>query len=330
MLIRRIIPCLDIFSGRVVHGREMGRLVDVGDPVELSLRYFGEGADELVLLDISVEGKDHRPFLDIVQRVAKHLTIPLTAGGGIRTLDDIGRLIGAGANKVSLTTILVEDPLLLARAAANFGTQTLVASIDVIRTPGLLGRTESKRPGSAATRNLGASTGARSSGRRSARKFESRSHAPGSTVPAASDGSGLPLSADHAAGGAAEKKRRGPGSHDQGWVIHVTSGTEHSEFDGIEWAKTVADCGAGELLVTSIDQAGTKQGYDLELLRELALRVNVPVIASGGAGNKEHIAEALMAGEADAVLAAGVFHSRELTIPDLKLYLRSRGIPVRL
>jgi cyclase len=330
MLIRRIIPCLDIFDGRVVQGRDVGRLADIGDPVELSQRYFGEGADELVLLDISKESGDRKPFYDIVRRVAERIKIPLTVGGGIRTLDDIGRLIASGANKVSLNTILVEDPLLLARAAPNFGTQALVAAIDVVRKPGLLSRAEEKRSRAGGAGDSGASTGGRSSGRRSGRRFEPRSHAPGSTVPAASDGSGFPRLSDRSSGGAAERKRRISRAPDEGWVIHVTSGTEDSEFDAIEWAKTVADCGAGELLVTSIDQAGTKEGYDLELLRELALRVNLPVIASGGAGNKEHIAEALMDGGADAVLAAGVFHSRELSIPDLKQYLRSKGIPVRL
>ena len=256
---RRIIPCLDVLDGRVVKGKKFEDLIDIGDPVELSAKYSDEGADELVLLDISASIEKRRPFFRMVESVAKRVAIPLTVGGGIRTLDDILLLLRSGADKVSLNTILAEDPMLLARAAPRVGTQALVAAIDVRRRGGLIA-----------------------------------------------------------------------GPLDAGWVVHIRSGTKETDLDAIEWAKSVTDCGAGELLVTSIDHDGMKQGYDLEFLGKLARRVNVPIIASGGAGNKEHMADALKAGGADAVLAASVFHFNEISIQELKEYLNSKGIPVRL
>jgi cyclase len=250
MLTRRIIPCLDVLDERVVKGRRFEHLADIGDPVELSARYSDEGADEIVLLDISATLERRRPFFRLIERVARRVAIPLTVGGGIRTIDDILQLLRSGADKVSLNTILVEDPLLLARAAPRVGTQALVAAIDVRRADGW-------------------------------------------------------------------------------WSVHVKSGTEETVLDAIEWAKTLVTCGAGELLVTSIDHDGMKGGYDLEFLRELTRHVNVPVIASGGAGSKEHMAEALRDGGTDAVLAASVFHFNEISIHELKEYLHSKGIPVR-
>jgi cyclase len=273
MLTRRVIPCLDVLDGRVVKGRKFEALIDVGDPVELSARYSGEGADELVLLDIRATIEQRGPFLEVVERVAKRVAIPLTVGGGIRNLDDILSLLRSGADKVSLNTVLVDDPGLLARAAARVGTQALVAAIDVRRG---LGPPALDRPQAPFTR-------------------------PGEPV----------VDAGH-------------------WLIYTRSGTEETRLDAIEWAKKVTGLGAGELLVTSIDHDGMKRGYDLEFLRELRRWVNVPVIASGGAGSREQIAEALTIGKADAVLAASVFHFNEISISDLKRYLQLKGLPVRL
>jgi len=251
VLTKRIIPCLDILNGRVVKGRKFQELRDVGDPVELAARYCEEGADELVILDISASVEGRRPFFDIVTAVARRTTIPLTVGGGIGSLDDILTLLRAGADKVSLNTILTREPSLLTRAAAIVGNQALVAAIDARRANGA-------------------------------------------------------------------------------WAVRVKSGTEETQLDAVQWAKTVVERGAGELLVTSIDHDGMKEGYDLELLATLNTAVTVPIIASGGAGTKEHILSALLNGKADAVLAASLFHYNELSIADLKHFLRTKGIPIRL
>lgn len=250
MLMRRVIPCLDVLAGKVVKGRQFRDLKPAGDPVELAERYSAEGADEIVLLDISATIEDRRPFFDIVKSVARRVAIPLTVGGGIRSPDDIIALLRCGADKVSLNSILVEDPLILSRAAPRVGNQALVAAIDA--------------------------------------------------------------------------RREG-----EGWTVNVRSGTARTPLDAVEWARRVVGYGAGELLVTSIDRDGMKSGYDCELLRALSACVRVPVIASGGAGTKEHILEALASGKADAVLAASLFHFQELSIRELKRYLSSHGISVR-
>ncbi len=251
MLTRRIIPCLDVRDGRVVKGKKFKSLIDVGDPIELAARYSDEGADELVLLDISASLQDRRPFFQIVERVAGRITIPLTVGGGIRTVEDILTLLRSGADKVSLNTILNSEPQILTAASAIVGSQALVAAIDAQRWNG-------------------------------------------------------------------------------GWSVFVRSGTEPTVHNAIEWARTVVRFGAGELLVTSIDSDGMKKGYDLDLLHRLSETVNVPVIASGGAGHKSHMKDALLTGNADAILAASMFHFQELSIIQLKQYLRGEGIPVRL
>jgi len=251
MLTRRIIPCLDVLNGRVVKGRKFVNLIDVGDPVELAARYSDEGADELVLLDISATIEERGPFYDIVTRVAKRVAIPLTVGGGIRTLDDILALLRSGADKVSLNTILTENPAILSEASRRVGSQALVGAIDAKRT-------------------------------------------------------------------------------NDSWSVHVKSGTEETDHDAIDWARTLVDFGAGELLVTSIDNDGMKKGYDLELLARLSEVVRVPIVASGGAGSKEHMRDALTIGKADAVLAASMFHFNEYSIHELKLYLQSQDIHMRL
>jgi cyclase len=251
MLTRRIIPCLDVLNGRVVKGKQFVDLIDVGDPVELAARYSREGADEIVVLDISASLEGRAPFYDIVKQIARRVAIPLTVGGGIRSLEDIVELLRCGADKVSLNTILTEDPTLLSCAVGRVGSQALVAALDTQRING-------------------------------------------------------------------------------GWNIRVRSGTQETLHDAIAWAKTVVERGAGELLVTSIDDDGMKGGYDCELLARLSCEVRVPIVASGGAGTKEHICDALKIGNADAVLAASVFHFNELTIANLKQYLHAEGLPVRL
>ena len=255
MLTRRIIPCLDVLNGRVVKGKQFVNLVDAGDPVELASQYSGSGADEIVVLDISATLEGRKPFFDIVKKIARAVAIPLTVGGGIRTLDDIVALLRYGADKVSLNTVLTQKPQLLAEAAERVGSQALVAAIDA--------------------RRASASGGGR-------------------------------------------------------WIIHTRSGTAETDLDVLEWAKTVVERGAGEILITSIDNDGMKAGYDVELLRRLSSSVKVPVVASGGAGTMEHMYDALATGNADAVLAASVFHFHEIEIGDLKRYLNGKGLPVRL
>jgi imidazole glycerol-phosphate synthase subunit HisF len=254
MLTRRIIPCLDVLNGRVVKGRRFINLVDVADPLELAARYSAEGADEIVLLDISATIEERKPFFDIVRGVARRVSIPLTVGGGIRSVEDIVALLHCGADKVSLNTVLTENPSILTEAAARVGSQALVGAIDAFRIPGT-----------------------------------------------------------------AEPE----------WGIRVKSGTKPTGLDALDWARKLETCGAGELLVTSINRDGTKDGYDVDLLSRLAGCVKVPVVASGGAGTKEHIISALRDGKADAVLAASIFHFDELPIPELKNILRKEGIPVR-
>lgn len=251
MLTRRVIPCLDVLNGRVVKGIRFENLIDVGDPVAMAERYSDEGADELVLLDISASLEDRKPFMDMVEQVARRISIPLTVGGGIRTMEDILELLRRGADKVSLNSVLTNDPALLGRAADRVGCQALVGAIDASRSNG-------------------------------------------------------------------------------SWNVRILSGTKSTTLDAIEWARTLVERGAGELLVTSMDMDGTKGGYDTILLKRLSENVNVPVVASGGAGSKEHVLNALSVGNADAVLAASIFHFNEITIMGLKQYLRSHGVSVRL
>jgi len=251
MLTKRVIPCLDILDGRVVKGKRFQNLVDVGDPAVLAARYSDEGADELVILDISASLQRRRPFFEIVRAVAREVAIPLTVGGGIRTVDDITELVHAGADKVTLNSVLVDDPGLLSRAAQRVGSQALVASIDATGT----------------------------NGRRN---------------------------------------------------VRIKSATQETRLDAVEWGRQLVSYGAGELLVTSIDRDGMKSGYDCDLLRALHESVRVPIVASGGAGTKEHILDALEIGKADAVLAASIFHFAEIPIRELKLFLKSRGVAVRI
>lgn len=257
MLTKRVIPCLDVKAGRVVKGVQFRDHRDAGDPVELAAFYDREGADELVFYDITASSDDRGIMLEVVERTADQVFIPLTVGGGLRTVEDMKRMLEAGADKVSINTAAVLDPPLLARGADRFGAQCIVLGMDATRVPG-----------STPTR----------------------------------------------------------------WEVHTHTGADGGRpagRDAIEWAIQSVELGAGEIVVNSIDADGTKQGYDLELLRAISEAVTVPVVASGGAGTLEHLAEAVEDGKADAVLAASIFHYGTYSIRQAKDYLASRGIPVR-
>jgi cyclase len=253
MLRRRVIPCLDVADGRVVKGTRFVDLVDEGDPPELAERYAAEGADELVFLDISAAPEGRRTLLDIVERTARRAFIPLTVGGGVRSVDDMRAVLRAGADKVSLNTAAVADPALISACAARFGRQAVVIAIDA--------------------------------------------------------------------------RRRADAD---GWEVVIKGGRETTGLDAIEWAERAVELGAGELLVTSIDRDGTRSGYDTDLLRAITGRVEVPVIASGGAAGPADFVAAVREGGADAVLAASIFHRRIHSIAAVKQAMAAAGLPVRL
>ncbi len=253
MFTKRIIPCLDVHAGRVVKGVNFVNLRDAGDPVEIAAAYDKAGADEVVFLDITASSDARNTVVDMVRKVAEKVFIPLTVGGGIRTVEDFRALLREGADKISVNTAAIMRPELISEAADKFGSQCVVVAIDA--------------------------------------------------------------------------KRRADGS---GWNIYKNGGRVDMGLDAVEWAVKAERLGAGEILLTSMDCDGTKEGYDIELTRTVAEHVSIPVIASGGAGTKEHFREALTDGKADAVLAASLFHYKELEIRELKEYLRERGVPVRL
>jgi cyclase len=250
VLAKRIIPCLDVTGGRVVKGVHFVDLQDAGDPVGLGRRYYEEGADELVFLDITATVEERKTVLDWVQRVADSIFIPFTVGGGISNLQQIQDLLRAGADKVSVNSAAVKDPSLIRRSAAIFGSQCIVLAVDAKRTG-------------------------------------------------------------------------------ESWKVFVGGGRYPTDRDALEWIEEGAELGAGEILLTSMDRDGTEQGYDLQLLREVATRVRIPLIASGGAGSPQHLLEALRDGFADAVLAASIFHYERYSIEQVKEFLRRRGIVVR-
>jgi cyclase len=253
MLRKRIIPCLDLKEGKVVKGVKFIDLVSMGDPAAHALYYNNEGADELVILDITASHEARGTLVHVVEAVAENLFIPLTVGGGVRTSDDVRALLLAGADRVSLNTAAVKRPELISESAERFGTQCVVAAIDA--------------------------------------------------------------------------RRRDPSL--PGWDVYIYGGRENTGRDAVEWAAEAEERGAGEILLTSMDRDGTQIGYDCELLRAVTERVFIPVIASGGAGTMEHFAEAFTEGGADAVLAASLFHTRAMSIRDLKSFLAKRGVPVR-
>jgi imidazole glycerol-phosphate synthase subunit HisF len=251
MLARRIIPCLDVRDGRVVKGVNFINLRDAGDPVEQAQIYDRLGADELVFLDISASPEGRQTTAEMVRQVADQVFLPLTVGGGIRSVEDVRRILLAGADKVSINTAAVSDHRLLSAGAERFGSQCIVLAIDARRRPG------------------------------------------------------------------------------GGWEVCVNGGRKPTGIDALEWARRGVELGAGEILLTSMDADGTLAGYDLELTSAVVSAVNVPVIASGGAGKVEHFAEALTLGGADAVLAASLFHDNRLTIAQVKRHLIANGIPIR-
>jgi imidazole glycerol-phosphate synthase subunit HisF len=252
MLAKRIIPCLDVTGGRVVKGTKFLDLRDAGDPVECAKLYDKQGADELVFLDITASSDDRATMVDVVARTAEQCFMPLTVGGGIRTVDDFRAMLLAGADKVSVNTAAIKSPTLIADAARSFGSQCVVVAIDA--------------------------------------------------------------------------KHDAPGK----WRVYTHGGRYPTELDAILWAREVTRLGAGEILLTSMDADGTCGGYDVELTRAVSVAVEVPVIASGGAGELEHLAEVLLRGNADAVLAASIFHFGTYTIAQAKEFLAQRGLAVRL
>ncbi len=254
MLTKRIIPCLDVTQGRVVKGTSFTHLRDAGDPVELAAFYYTEGADELVFLDIGATPERRGTMVDIVEQVSEQVFIPLTVGGGLRHIEDMRRLLKAGADKVSINTAAVQNPKLITDGAETFGSQCIVVAID------------------------------------------------------------------------AKRSKNGDGVK---WDVCTHGGRKSTGINALEWAKRAVALGAGELLLTSWDADGQRAGYDLELTRAISETVMVPVIASGGAGNLEHLYEALVIGKADAVLAASVFHYQIYSIRQAKDYLAARGVPVR-
>jgi len=252
MLAKRIIPCLDVNAGRVVKGVNFVELRDAGDPVEIARRYDEQGADEITFLDITASSDARDIILHVVEQVAEQVFIPLTVGGGVRSVDDVRRLLNAGADKVSINTAAVNNPQVVADAAGKVGSQCIVVAIDA--------------------------------------------------------------------------KQTSPGK----WQVFTHGGRNNTGLDAIEWAQKVAELGAGEILLTSMDRDGTKAGFDLGLTRAVADAVSIPVIASGGVGTLEHLAEGVSQGRADAVLAASIFHFGEHTVLEAKALMRARGIEVRL
>ncbi|MBK9220106.1 MAG: imidazole glycerol phosphate synthase subunit HisF [Uliginosibacterium sp.] len=252
MLAKRIIPCLDVTAGRVVKGVNFLELRDAGDPVEIARRYDEQGADELTFLDITASSDERDIILHIVERVAEQVFIPLTVGGGVRSVADVRRLLNAGADKVSINSAAVNNPELVAEASGKVGNQCIVVAIDA--------------------------------------------------------------------------KQTAPGQ----WGVFTHGGRKPTGLDAVAWAQKVESLGAGEILLTSMDRDGTKIGFDLALTRAISDAVNIPVIASGGVGNLQHLADGVIDGRADAVLAASIFHYGEHTVREAKEYMRGRGVEVRL
>jgi cyclase len=255
MLAKRIIPCLDVTAGRVVKGVNFVSLRDAGDPVEIARRYDEQGADELTFLDITASSDQRDIILHVIEAVAEQVFIPLTVGGGVRKVEDVRRLLNAGADKISINTSAVQNPQLVADASGRFGSQCIVVAVDA--------------------------------------------------------------------------RRRRADDPAQGWEVYTHGGRTPTGLDAVEWARRVAELGAGEILLTSMDRDGTKHGFDLELTRAVSDAVPVPVIASGGVGTLQHLADGVLKGRADAVLAASIFHYGEFTVGQAKAYMAQQGIPMR-
>jgi cyclase len=259
MLAKRIIPCLDVTGGRVVKGVNFVELRDAGDPVEIAARYNEQGADEITFLDITATSDDRGLILHMIEAVASQVFIPLTVGGGVRTVEDVRRLLNAGADKTSFNSAAIANPEVISAVSAKYGAQCIVVAIDAKRRRG------------------------------------------------------------------EEEAQRGPG-----WDVYSHGGRRNTGLDAVQWAAEMTRRGAGEILLTSMDRDGTKAGFDLELTRAVSDTVTVPVIASGGVGNLDHLADGIQQGGADAVLAASIFHYGEYTVAQAKARMAQRGIPVRL
>lgn len=256
MLAKRIIPCLDVHAGRVVKGVNFLNLQDAGDPVQIASRYEAEGADELVFLDITASHEERDIILDVVRRTSEVCFMPLTVGGGIRTLEDIRTLVSSGCDKVSINSAAVKDPDFVREAALRFGSQCIVVNLD--------------------------------------------------------------------------PKRIKQDDGTEFWDVHINGGRIPTGLECVEWARKVEELGAGELVLTCMDADGTKDGYDIEITRAVSEAVDIPVVASGGAGSPEHLREAVVEGKASAALAASIFHYGEYTIEETKKYMAARGVTVRL
>ncbi len=251
MLTKRIIPCLDIKDGRTVKGVNFENVCDAGDPVELAIEYAKQGADELVFLDITATNENRKTFSELVTKIAKHINIPFTVGGGINSVEDVSVLLNAGADKVSINTAAFKNPQLINNIASQFGSQCVVVAIDI--------------------------------------KFQ-----------------------------------------ENDWYVYLNGGKIKTNTKAIDWAKSVVKSGAGEILLTSMNNDGTKKGFANEITKQISEQVSVPVIASGGAGTMQHFKDAFVDGKADAVLAASVFHYKEISIQKLKTYLFNEKIEVRI
>lgn len=291
MLAKRIIPCLDVKDGRVVKGVSFVNLRDAGDPVENAKFYDEQGADELIFLDITASHEKRKIILDVVMRTAEDVFMPLTVGGGIKSLNDIRDLLNVGSDKISINTTAVKDPYFIRRAAERFGSQCIVVAIDAKRV----------------SRNMSDATGEDWFSDPSLREVCLK----------------LPEITPH------DPLTKG-GEEELLWAISTHGGRKMKLIDAVRWARKMEEFGAGEIMLTSMDKDGTKDGYDIELTRTISETVSIPVIASGGAGTLAHLYEALSEGKADAVLAASIFHYREYTVREAKEYLRAKGIPVRL
>ncbi|MCL5024792.1 MAG: imidazole glycerol phosphate synthase subunit HisF [Nitrospirae bacterium] len=320
MLAKRIIPCLDVKDGRVVKGVSFVNLRDAGDPVENAKFYDRQGADELIFLDITASHEKRKIIIDVVERTADDVFMPLTVGGGIKNLEDIRDLLRAGCDKVSVNTTAVKDPYFVRRAAEKFGSQCIVVAIDAKRVRGDMAWAEDEQWFSdpsfkdvclALPRNPAA-----------------QSPQPEFVIPA-SEARRESLLKDSGQAGMTDKDVNGGGGESV-WAISTHGGRKMKLIDAVRWARKIEELGAGEIMLTSMDRDGTRDGYDLALTKAVSEAVSIPVIASGGAGNLEHLYEGLVAGRADAVLAASIFHFREFTIREAKEYLKAKGVAVRL
>ena len=295
MLAKRIIPCLDVHAGRVVKGVNFLNLRDAGDPVEVAARYEQQGADELVFLDITASHEEREIILDVVQRTSEVIFMPLTVGGGIRTLEDIRALLKAGCDKVSINSAAVKDPEFVRQAALRFGSQCIVVNIDPKRVP------------------IGEGTETSEAGR--------------DEVPEALRVVPRPVPSE---GPFSEKfSTLDPRPSTVYWDVHINGGRVPTGLDALAWARHVEELGAGEIVLTSMDADGTKDGYDIEITKAVSEAVEIPVVASGGCGSPEHMVAALTAGGASAALAASIFHYGEYSIGETKECLAAHGVPVR-